>query len=144
MNIQPALLTKNIFSRPGKNLSGVKGIVMHWVANPGTSAIANRNYFENLSKQSLSDAAARYASAHFIIGIDGDIVQCLPVCEMAYHAGAKRYTPEAVTVFGNYPNNCTVGIELCHPDSSGEFSEATPAPPRNLPRHCANNFRCRR
>jgi N-acetylmuramoyl-L-alanine amidase len=125
MKIQKALLTKNIFSRPGIKLEGLNGIVMHWVANPGTSAMANRNYFENLSKQSPSDAAARYASAHFIIGIEGDIVQCLPTSEMAYHVGAKKYTAQAITALGHIPNNRTIGIELCHPDASGKFTNAT-------------------
>jgi N-acetylmuramoyl-L-alanine amidase len=125
MNIKQALITKNIFSRPGKNLFGVKGIVIHWVGNAGTSAMANRNYFESLARQSSNDAASRYASAHFIIGLDGEIVQCLPVSEMAYHVGAKKYKPEAITAFGHIPNNCTIGIELCHPDTSGEFTEAT-------------------
>jgi N-acetylmuramoyl-L-alanine amidase len=125
MNIQKLLLTKNIFSRPGKALTEVRGIVLHWVANPGTSALANRNYFENLSKQSTGDSAARYASAHFIIGIDGEIIQCVPTSEMAYHVGAKIYKPDAISALGHYPNNCTLGIELCHPDATGAFTKAT-------------------
>ena len=132
MNIQKALLTKTIFSRPGMRLESVKGIVTHWVANSGTSTMANRNYFENLSKQSSSDAAARYASAHFIIGIAGDIVQCIPASEMAYHVGAKKYTPQAITAFGHIPNSRTIGIELCHPDASGKFTDATLESAREL------------
>jgi N-acetylmuramoyl-L-alanine amidase len=125
MDIQKTLLTQNIFSRPGKKLERVKGIVIHWVANAGSSAVANRNYFESLKNQPPNDPAARYASAHFIIGIEGNIVHCIPLDEMAYHVGAKLYKPEAVAAFGHYPNNCTLGIELCHPDASGKFTEAT-------------------
>ena len=125
MDIQKLLLTKNIFSRPGKALSDVRGIVMHWVANPGTSALANRNYFESLAKQSLNDAAARYASAHFIIGLDGEIIQCIPASEMAYHVGAKFYKADAISALGHYPNNRTLGIEFCHPDATGAFTKAT-------------------
>jgi N-acetylmuramoyl-L-alanine amidase len=125
MNIERSLLTVNPFSRPGKTLSGKKGIVIHWVANPKTSAMQNRNYFESLKKQDLNYPDARFASAHFIVGIGGDIVQCLPAEEMAYHAGAKIYKPDAVSKFGNYPNNCTIGIELCHPEWDGRFTVDT-------------------
>lgn len=127
VNIQRKLLTVNPFSRPGKRLSGLKALIIHWVANPGSTAQANRDYFESLKKQSLGDAAARYASAHFIVGITGAIVQCIPIEEMAYHVGAKRYTTEALDCLGSYPNNGTIGIELCHPDASGKFTEATRA-----------------
>jgi N-acetylmuramoyl-L-alanine amidase len=119
------MLTLNVFSRPGKRLVGVKGIVLHWVANPGTSALANRNYFENLKSQFPTNPKARYASAHFIVGLEGEVIQCVSVSEMAYHVGANKYTPEAVAALGAYPNNCTLGIELCHPDASGIFTEAT-------------------
>ncbi|WP_252722954.1 N-acetylmuramoyl-L-alanine amidase [Treponema phagedenis] len=77
MNIEKQMLTVNPFSRPGQKLQEVKGVVIHWVANPGTSAQANRNYFESLKRQKKKDGA-RYASAHFIIGITGDVLQCLP------------------------------------------------------------------
>jgi N-acetylmuramoyl-L-alanine amidase len=118
-------LTVNPFSRPGKKLSGVKALVIHWVANPGSTAKQNRNYFENLKSQSLSDAQARYASAHFIVGIDGEVIQCIPAEEMAYHVGAKTYTPEALSRLGHFPNTCTVGIELCHPKADGSFTPET-------------------
>jgi N-acetylmuramoyl-L-alanine amidase len=125
IDVQRKLLTVNPFSRPGKKLSGVKGIVIHWVANAGSTAEQNRNYFESLKGQSLSDNSARYASAHFIAGLKGGIVQCVPAEEMAYHAGAKKYTPEALGRLGHYPNNCTIGIELCHPTGDGHFTPET-------------------
>jgi N-acetylmuramoyl-L-alanine amidase len=125
MNIQNGLLTINPFSRPGKKLAGIKAVVIHWTANPGSTARQNRNYFESLKGQSLDDASARYASAHFIAGISGEVVQCIPAEEMAYHVGAKTYTPEALGRLGHYPNNCTVGIELCHPGADGRFTSDT-------------------
>jgi len=125
MNIQRDLLTVNPFSRPGKKLTAAKAIVLHWVANPGTTAKQNRNYFEGLKNQSLDNASARFASAHFIVGISGEVIQCLPCEEMAYHVGAKAYTLAAVGRLGHYPNNCTIGIELCHPAEDGKFSAET-------------------
>ena len=61
------LLTANINSRPGITLEKVKGIVVHYTANPGTSAKANRDYFE--SRKNCEDKAEYKVSSHFIIGI---------------------------------------------------------------------------
>jgi N-acetylmuramoyl-L-alanine amidase len=123
--MQENLLTKNIFSRPGKKLTGVKGIVIHYVHNAGSSALANRNYFEGLKSQSPDNPKSTFASAHFIIGLEGEIIQCLPEDEVAYHVGNLFYKPDAVSALGGYPNNSTLGIELCHPDESGKFTRET-------------------
>ena len=84
----------------------VKGIVVHYTANPGSSAQANRNYFEG-----LKDSGERKVSSHFVIGIDGEIIQCVPTKEIAY-ASNKR-------------NSDTVSIECCHKDETGEFTKET-------------------
>lgn len=123
MNIEKKLLTRNPFSRPGTYINNVKGIVIHWVANPGTTAEQNRNYFENLKNQNSQNT--RYASAHFVVGLRGEVIQCIPTTERAYHVGALSYRPEAVQKLSYYPNNCTLGIELCHPDWSGAFKKET-------------------
>ncbi|MDR1374583.1 MAG: N-acetylmuramoyl-L-alanine amidase [Treponema sp.] len=123
--LEAKLLTLNPFSRPGKKLSGVKGVVIHWIGNPGTSALQNRNYFEGLKAQSLNNPGAVFASAHFIAGLRGEVIQCIPLGEAAYHVGAKQYTPEAISRFGHYPNNGTIGIELCHPVWDGKFTPET-------------------
>lgn len=107
MNITESLLVKNKYSRPGgKNIP--KQIVIHYVGNPNSSAMANRNYFNNLSKQTKI-----YASSHYIIGLKGEIIRCVPENEIAYHA-AHTYT-----------NSNSIGIENCHPDSSGKFNQST-------------------
>jgi N-acetylmuramoyl-L-alanine amidase len=127
MTTKDCFLTKNKYSRPGVLLKGVRGIIVHWVANPGTQAMANRNYFEHLKDQQPGQLPHkyRYASAHYIIGIDGEVIRCVPNTEVCYHVGADRYTNEAFCRLSSYPNNCTIGIELCHPKADGKFSEAT-------------------
>jgi N-acetylmuramoyl-L-alanine amidase len=136
MKIEQKFLTKNQFSRPGVSLAGVRGIVLHWVANPKTAAINNRNYFENLKAQPYETEQdrkkARFASAHFIIGLQGEIIQCIPENEAAYHVGASQYTTLALTNLSVYPNNCTLGIELCHEDWTGVFRPETLAAAREL------------
>ena len=103
------LLTPNEYSRPQIPLEKVNGIVVHYVANPCSTALENRNYFEGLKDQSGSKTVS--ASSHYIIGADGTILQCIPLDEVAY---------------GNYPRNeDTVSIECCHPDADGRFTDAT-------------------
>jgi len=124
MIIKENYLTPNMFSRPGAPLVKVKGIVIHWVGNPKTTAEQNRNYFDSLKLQKLNDNP-RYASAHFIIGLEGEVIQCLLENEIGYHVGATRYTDRAKNELSKYPNDCTIGIELCHTNWDGEFTEQT-------------------
>lgn len=114
------LLTINPYSRVGKKLKGIKGIVVHWVANTNSTGIANRNFFENrkLGKEG-------YGSAHYIIGLKGETIQCIPDSEIAYHVGAKSYTMLAQKRFNSIPNSYTIGIECCHIKDNGEMSKET-------------------
>lgn len=116
--IREALLTPNPYSRPGTPIVKVQAVAMHWVGNPGTSAMATRNYWETLKDGSL------YASAHYAVDAR-EIVRAVPETEIAYHVGPwKDTTPWALERFGHQtPNNFCLGVELTHPDWSGAFSE---------------------
>lgn len=106
MEIIEMFLTPNKFSRPQIPLKKVEKIAVHYVGNAGSSAKANRNYFE-----SLKDSQDRYVSSHFIVGLKGEIIQCIPLDEWSYCT--------------NQANGYSISIECCHPDSSGKFTEAT-------------------
>jgi N-acetylmuramoyl-L-alanine amidase len=110
MEIREMLLT-NKRAAPGVRITP-KGLVIHWTANEGkgADAAANRQYFNRPTTQ---------ASAHYIVD-DTQIVRCIPENEMAYHVGARTYTPKAVAVLGSYPNNATLGIEMCV-NADGDF-----------------------
>ncbi len=120
MKITQQFLTKNPFSRPGNKLIGVRGVVIHWVANPNTTASANRNFFEN-----RKFGKTNYGSAHYIVNLNGDIIQCLPENEVGYHVGSNTYTSAALRKLSSYPNNCTIGIECTHIDWNGKMNSAT-------------------
>lgn len=128
-NIITALLDKNSYSRPGSKMLGIRGVCLHWVANPMSKAISNRNYFNNLptsNKTLLTQGKPlRYASSHEIIGLDGEVVICVPKDEVAFHAGGKSYKPRVKELLFNSPNRHLYGIEVCHPDWSGKFSDVT-------------------
>lgn len=104
--IEEQLLTPNEYSRPGIPLSEVNGIVIHYTANPGTTAQGNRNYFE-----SLKTTQTTKASSHFIIGLEGEIIQCIPLNEIAYASNDR--------------NSDTISIECCHPRKDGKFTKET-------------------
>lgn len=99
-------LPKNENSRPGDKIEDIVGIVVHYVGNPNTSAKANRDYFA-----SLAVTKATSASSNFIIGLDGEIIECVPLGEIAYCSNKR--------------NIDTVSIECCHPDETGEFTPET-------------------
>ena len=105
--VEQDFLTVNEWSRPGTELEHINGVVIHYVGNPGTTARANRNYFESLS----SGAEGTYASSHFVVGLEGEVIQCVPLTEVAYAS--------------NQRNDDTLSIEVCHPDETGKFSPAT-------------------
>ena len=132
MRIINDLLTINPYSRPGRPLYSVMGIVIHYLGAPGQPAMAARNYWESLKNQDAEDAKQDvYASAHFVVDFDGIVLRTIPETEMAYHCGAKKYTQKACDAFGNYcdsnssPNRVTIGVELTHPAADGKPGDIT-------------------
>ena len=105
-DIDVELLTVNPYSRPGTETKKITGVVVHYTANPGASAMDNRNYFEN-----LKDSHETKVSSNFVVGLEGEIVQCVPTWEEAYASNSR--------------NIDTVSIECCHPDESGKFNDKT-------------------
>ena len=105
MTIQEMFLTPNKYSRPQIPLKEVKKIAVHYVGNPNTSALANRNYFENCKE------GGRYVSSHYIVGLKGEVIQCIPTDEWSYCT--------------NQANGYSISIETCHPKSDGIFNDST-------------------
>lgn len=104
--IDVQLLDVNEYSRPGVEVEKINGIVIHYTANPGSTAKENRDYFN-----SLKDGHGDYISSHFVVGLKGEIVQCVPTWELAYAS--------------NQRNNDTISIECCHKDETGKFTDET-------------------
>ncbi|HJB94060.1 MAG TPA: peptidoglycan recognition protein family protein [Candidatus Mediterraneibacter intestinigallinarum] len=105
-DIDVQLLDVNPYSRPGIESNGITGIVIHYTANPGSTAQENRDYFNGL-QYSLETSA----SSNFIVGLAGEIIQCVPTWEVAYASNDRNYD--------------TVSIEVCHPDETGKFTNKT-------------------
>lgn len=105
MKIQQMFLSPNKYSRPQTPLKRVTKIAVHYVGNPGSTAKNNRDYFEN------QRFGGRYVSSHYIVGLGGEIIQCIPTSEIAYCTNAA--------------NSYSISIECCHPDATGRFTAAT-------------------
>lgn len=99
-------LTLNEYSRPGEPLERVDNIFVHYTANMGTSAAQNRSYFEQ-----LKDTHERHASAHFIIGYEGEILQVIPLNEIGCAVQSRNYD--------------SISIECCYLAADGSFTEET-------------------
>lgn len=89
-------------ARTGRKLVELNNIVVHYVGNPNTTAKQNRDYFNNVGTE---------VSAHFVVGLEGEIIQCLPLYE--------------ISAASNHRNIDTISVEVCHPDESGKYSLAT-------------------
>lgn len=96
----------NEYSRPGTPLNKINSIFVHYTANPGTSAAQNRSYFSN-----LAETHERSASAHLIIGYEGELIQCIPFDEQAYAVMTR--------------NEDSISIECCYLSEDGSFTQET-------------------
>ncbi len=105
-DIDEQLLTINEYSRPGTLVDAVEYVVIHYLGNPKTTAQENHDYFESL--KDLQDVSM---SANFVIGLEGEIIECVPPGEIAWAS--------------NSMNHLSVSIENCHLDTTGRFTEAT-------------------
>ncbi len=89
-------------ARTGTPIDTIRDIAIHYVANPGTTARQNRNYFNQKGVE---------VSSHFVIGLEGEVVQCVPLDEKSSATNDR--------------NIDTISIEVCHPDETGRFNDAT-------------------
>ena len=76
--------------------------MVHYVGNPGSTAEQNRNFYAGDQSN---------VSSHFVVGLKGEIIQCIPLSEMS--------------AASNWRNNDTISIEVCHPDDTGKFNKKT-------------------
>ena len=93
------IIPVNGSGRRGVPLEDITAIVVHYVGNPGTSAQQNHDYFAQETTN---------VSSHFLVGLQGEILQCVPLNEKSSATNDR--------------NRDTISIEVCHPDESGVFN----------------------
>ncbi|MBR5339334.1 MAG: N-acetylmuramoyl-L-alanine amidase [Lachnospiraceae bacterium] len=103
--------------RPGLVINPIKHVVIHYVGNTLSSAKDNRDYFATPPDSPVYDG--RQVSSHFIIGLYGEIIQCVPLNEVAFAQG--------VAAGSGRPNHNwdAISIENSHYNDAGEFTSMT-------------------
>lgn len=89
-------------SRRGSKLHAINNIVLHYVGNPGTTGQQNRDWYADVNSN---------VSSHFVVGLQGEIIQCIPLDEASSASNDRNFD--------------TISVEVCHPDESGKFNDAT-------------------
>jgi hypothetical protein len=123
----------NPYSRNGEPLVGVRGIVIHWTANPGATDENHQNFFDG-----SDGGGGRFAGAHIFIDRDSATL-IIPLNEVAFHANEKACRIAKLKASTNYyvggnANLTTLGIEMCvekdgtiHPDTIKRTIDVTAA-----------------
>ena len=96
------IIEEDGISRSGKKLEDIENIVIHYVGNPGSTAQQNRDWYANPESE---------VSSHFLVGLEGEVIQCIPLDEFS--------------AASNQRNKDTISIEVCHPDETGKFNDAS-------------------
>ncbi|WP_397537833.1 N-acetylmuramoyl-L-alanine amidase [Rummeliibacillus pycnus] len=113
-------INENEYSRPRTKLAALKGIVLHYTANPGASATNHKTYFGN-------GAGGRYAGAHIFVD-EKEALCIVPLDEICYHANENKCKIDKLKGhIGSYYGdaNCTtIGIEMCI-NKAGKIEEST-------------------
>ena len=100
------LISKVNFSDSNRSAGQIKYLVKHYVGATG-GAEANCKYFYN---------TYRGASAHFFVGHNGEIWQCVEENDTAWHCGASSYKHKECR------NSNSIGVELCvKKDANGKW-----------------------
>ncbi|TCN25471.1 N-acetylmuramoyl-L-alanine amidase [Mesobacillus foraminis] len=119
-NWREDIIKVNPYSHPNFKLLSVKGIILHYTANPGATAKNHQKYFNNLKD--------RYASAHIFVDKD-EAILILPLDKVAYHANDRsckieKFKATASYYKGGNANLTTIAVEMCiekdgsiHPDT---------------------------
>jgi N-acetylmuramoyl-L-alanine amidase len=101
-----------------------KLIVLHYPQWAGASAERVRDYFDSVK--------SRHASSQYVIGIQGEVLELMPPDEVAWHCGSESYTTYMQKQYAKWttnepqrtPNWISVGIEVCHAEPDGQWSDA--------------------
>lgn len=116
------IITQKLLSLGKKARSGIKftkkleHIIIHWIGPYPYQVVSSPwNDWENRNGEGV------VASAHFILK-DSDLIQCVPLNEIAWHSGDDR-------------NFNSIGIEVIPINEAGEFSKSSIDTLRSLIQH---------
>lgn len=117
LNISEQFIEPSKINRPQTMLKSIDTIVVHFFGLAGCSAQSSRDYMNNLSNgmfgnyEELKAKNIPTVSSHFVIGLEGEIIACVPTNEIAYCS--------------NKANSHCISIEFAHPDVTGKPNKST-------------------
>ena len=102
---------KNKYGRPGTPLNYTK-VAIHYTGQADVKGSATVSYFNNVVANGYKvNGRYIYASAHYVIDLDGTIYQLIPLDEMCYAT--------------NSANSYAVGIEVATTGKDNHYTDAT-------------------
>ena len=102
---------KNKFGRPGTPLDYTK-VAIHYTGQADVKGSATVSYFNNVISNGYKvNGRYVYASAHFVIDLDGTIYQLIPLNEMCYCT--------------NSANSYAIGVEVATTGKDNHYTDAT-------------------
>ena len=108
MKITDKPIPINKYNRPGTK-SSPKRICVHYTGDCGASAARLAQFWKNVAAGKFLDKPNSWTSAQYIVGLDGEVIRCVPDGEIAYAAANQ--------------NAYTIHIEVCYKQKSGRFEE---------------------
>ena len=108
MTITDSLIPVNKYNRPGTK-STPKRICVHYTGDCGASASRLAQFWKNVAAGMFPNKPNSWTSAQYIVGLDGEVIRCVPDGEIAYAAANQ--------------NAYTIHIEVCYKQKSGRFEE---------------------
>lgn len=107
LNIAEKYIEKSDYTRSGDTLKKVEGVVIHYVGVSEQTAAQRHTYYNTMK----DNEEKQIGSTHYIVGFGGEIIQCIPLDEIAYAS--------------KHRNVDTIAIEYVHNDFDGEPEEDT-------------------
>ncbi len=112
-NISEDLLSQSTYTRPGTAIGTVASVTIHYTGAANQTPKETRDFWEGLASQTSATKNPRYASAHYIIGVDGSILRTVPEGEVANHSGDAT------------GNTSSIAIEMEPINAAGGFDDRT-------------------
>lgn len=113
INIDTRLLDISETTRPNEKLKGVYKIVLHDAPLRNKSGIKNRNYINDLRFQDNI-----FCSYHYIIGLNGEIINLIPEKEISIHTGNIEFDFHSISIalcsytLENFSNKTLVSLKI--------------------------------
>lgn len=121
INVSSRIIDISENTRPNEKIDKIFKIILHHAPIKNKGGMKIRNYINNLKNQ--DDI---FCSYHYIIGLDGEIINIVPENELAIHTGILEFDTHSL------------GICICYNDD--KISKKVLDSLENLSKHLTNKY----